>query len=100
MVRKVTWPHEVVYTSDGKPAASKDISVPLFVQGYLINMDSCNSSVKHRMDEYLKDLMSDAEMYGWDRTHAFHGVWMNQIEQSRHTWLDDEEKLKFHRVLV
>ena len=64
MVRKVTWPHEVVYTSDGKPDAYQDISVPLFVQGYLITMDSQDSSTKHRMAEHLKNLMSDAEMYG------------------------------------
>ena len=63
MVRKVTWPHGVVYTSDGKPAAYQYISVPLFVQGYLITIDSQHSSAKHRMAEHLKDLMSDAEMY-------------------------------------
>ena len=33
MIRKVIWPHEVVYTLDGKPAAYQDILVRLFVQG-------------------------------------------------------------------
>ena len=72
MLRKVTW-----------PAAYQNISVSLFVQGYLITMNSQDSSIKHRMAEHLKDLMSDAEMYGWDRTEAFHGVWMNHIEQGQ-----------------
>ena len=52
------------------------------------------------MAEHLKDLMADAEMYGWEKTCAFHGVWMNQIEQGQCTWLDDEEKLNFRWALV
>ena len=47
---------------------SQDISVLLFVQGYLITIDSQDSSGKHRMAEHLKDLMSHAEMYRWNRT--------------------------------
>ena len=57
VLNNVTWPHEVVYT---------DISIPLFVQGYLIAMDSEEGSVRQKMSAHLKDLMSDAEMYGWD----------------------------------
>lgn len=59
MVRKVTWPHEVVYFLAGKPAAYQDMSVPLFVKGYLITMDSQDTSIKHKMSEHLKDLMSE-----------------------------------------
>ena len=55
----------------GKSAAYQDISVPLFVQGYLTIMDSQESSIKHRMAKHLKDLISDVEMYEWDRTRAF-----------------------------
>ena len=40
VLTKVTWPHKTVYTSAGKTAAYQDISIPLFVQGYLIIMDS------------------------------------------------------------
>ena len=65
MVRKVTWPHEVVYISEGKPASYQDISVFLFVQGYLITMDSQDTTNKDRMAEHLKDLVSDATMYVW-----------------------------------
>ena len=39
-LNKVTGPHEVAYTSAGKPAAYQDISIPFFVQGYLITLDS------------------------------------------------------------
>ena len=39
VLNKVTWPHEVVYTSAGKPATYQHISIPLFIHGYLIVMD-------------------------------------------------------------
>ena len=33
VLNKITWPHEVVYTFDGKPASYQDISVLQFVNG-------------------------------------------------------------------
>ena len=33
ILRKITWPHEVVYTSADKPASYQDMSVPQFVHG-------------------------------------------------------------------
>ena len=100
VMMKVTGPHGVVYTAEGKPAAYQDISVPLFVQGNLITMYTQDSGVKHKMGDHLKDLMADAEMYRWEKMHAFHGVWMNQIDQGQYTWQDDDEKLKFRWALV
>ena len=39
-----------IYTAEGKPAAYQDISVCLFIQGYLITMDIQDSSVKQMGD--------------------------------------------------
>ena len=33
VINNVTWPHEVVNNSDGKPASYQDIFVPQFVYG-------------------------------------------------------------------
>ena len=60
VINKVTWPHEVVYTSDGKPASYQDISVHRFVYEYLIVMDSEEANIKVKMAAHLKDLMSRA----------------------------------------
>ena len=35
VVRRVTWPHKVVYTVAWKPAAYQDMSIVWFVQGYM-----------------------------------------------------------------
>ena len=70
------------------------------MQGYLVIMESGDSTIRQRMAANLKDLMSDAELYVWDRTRTFRGVWLNQLEQGHCKWLDEEEKLRFHWALV
>ena len=100
VVRKVDWPHHVVYTSAGKPASYQDISIPLFVQRYVIRMESEDSTIRQRMAAHLNVLVSAADLYRCDRTRAFHSVWLNQLEQGRCTRMDNEEKLRFCRVLV
>ena len=100
VLNKITWPHEVVYTSDGKPASYPDISVLQFVYGYLIVMESKEADIKVKMAAHLKDLMSDAQVYGWDRTKVFNGIWLNQFEQGRCTWYDEDDKMQFCRTLI
>ena len=72
--QQITWSHEVVYTLVGKPAAYQDISIPLFVEGYIINMDREEGPVRQKMVTHLRDLMSDAELYGWYQVSTFYGV--------------------------
>ena len=91
VVTKLTWPHEVMFTAAGKQAAYQDISVPLFIQGSLITIDTQDHSVKQKMGDHLKYLMSGAEIYRWEKTQAFHGVWMNQIKQGWCTWEDGSD---------
>ena len=100
VLHKVTWRHEVVYTSQGKPATFQDLSIPIFIQGYLIIINPEEWLVKKQMAAHLQDLMSDAQMYGWERVRTFQGVWLNQIEQWHYTWMDREEMLKFRKALV
>ena len=46
VVKNITWPHKVVYSSTGKLATYKDLSVPLFVQGYLIVMTTVDIKLR------------------------------------------------------
>ena len=39
VLKKVNWPHEVVYTIAGKPATYQDLTIHLFIQGYVIIME-------------------------------------------------------------
>ena len=63
-VLNITWPHEVVYTSVGKPASYQLMSVPQFVYGYLLVMDSVEADIRIQMASHIKGLMSDAQLYG------------------------------------
>ena len=67
-------------TSAGKPASYQDMTVLLFIYGYLLVMDSEEEDIRVQMTSYLKSLMSDAQLYGWEFTRAFHRVWLNQLE--------------------
>ena len=62
--RCITWPLEVVYTIAGKPVAYDDISLVLFVNGYLRFMEGEKQAVKSQMVNHLHELMADTELYG------------------------------------
>ena len=70
--RYINWPHELVYD---------EISLVLFVNGYLIVMEGEKHAVKSKMASHLQDLMADTELYGCDKVRALHAVWLNKLEQ-------------------
>ena len=66
MTKCVTWQNEVVYAADGKPAVYDEISVPFFIQSYLIDMEAVKESVRTQMSAHLTDLMLDSQLCGWE----------------------------------
>ena len=63
VLERITWPHEVVYTSAGRPVVNENMRISL--SGYLIVMAGERDQVKPYMIQYLQELMDDAELYGW-----------------------------------
>ena len=63
--KHATWTNEVVYSAARKHTVYNDISMLLFVHGYLIVMEGERESVKEKMVIHLQELMADAELYGW-----------------------------------
>ena len=80
MVLKVTWPYELVYMATSQPAMYEDLSVTLFVSGYLAIKETLEPSLKPIMAKHLKELMDNAEVYGWDPVRAYHAIRLQQIE--------------------
>ena len=68
-LKKITWPHEVVYTLAGKPASYQDMAVLQLACGYLLVMNS-EMAIRVQMVSHLKALMSNAQLYGWERTRG------------------------------
>ena len=88
VLNKMAWPHELVYTLAGKPAAYQNISIPLFGQGYLITMDSEEGPVRQKMAAHVQELISYAEMYGCYQVRTFHCVWPNSWNRGIvHGWM-------------
>ena len=99
VVKKVTWPQEVVYSNQGKPAVYEELSF-LFVKGYRITMKGEEGATKDKMAMHLEELMQDSELHGWIKVRAYHSIWLNQIEQGKASWLEDRAKLAFCRALI
>ena len=76
------------------------ISLPQFVTGYLSVLDTVKSGEMQVMVKHLKELMSDASMYGWKPVRSYHWVWLQQLENGRAEWQDTDLKLEFRRALV
>ena len=55
LLKKVTWPHEVMFIPEGRPEVYRELSIMAFVRGYLIVMDSQHQITKALMDSYLQD---------------------------------------------
>ena len=100
VVKKVTWPHELLCTAAGPPAIYEDVSVMLFISMYLVVMETVKPMVKLHMSKHLKELMADAEVYGCNPVRDYHAVWLQQIENGRAKWSNEDAKLEFHRSLV
>ena len=56
--------------------------------------------MKEHMALHVEELTEDMNVYGWDKVRVFHAAWLNQIEQNRCEWPDDEQKQKMRRSLV
>ena len=100
VVKRITWTHELVYTLRGEPVTYELISLPQFVTGYLSVLDTVKSGERHIMLKHPKELMADASTYRWEAMRAYHGVWLQQLENGRAEWHDIELKFEYRPALV
>ena len=101
VVHNITWPQEMIYSSTAKPATYKELSVPAFVQGYLVVMDTVNTKTKDIMAKHLEDLMSDCDITGWENVRAYHGSCSTRWSRAAYPGdIYSDQILKFRRALV
>ena len=75
----VIWPHEYVYTPKGQPSEYESMSSLAFVERYMTIMDMQPDSTRKHMWVDLRDLMRDAQHFGWPAGRIFHGVWLQHL---------------------
>ena len=73
---------------------------PHIFEGYLIVMGTQDTQIRDIMAQHIKELISDCDLFGWDKVRSYHGVLVNQMGQGCLSWKDSEQKLKFHLALV
>ena len=61
-------------TEAGQPAVYKELSVTLFMSGYLVVMETVKPALKPIFSNHLKQLMANAEVYGWAAARAYHTI--------------------------
>ena len=49
ILKQIVWPHELVYDPSGKPAVYDELSLPLFIQGYLVILQAERLQQKEAM---------------------------------------------------
>ena len=65
VVKKVKWPHEMVFTNPGQPPVYDKMSPALFMNGYMylaILTEETDTNISH-MPSHLQELMEDSEVY-------------------------------------
>ena len=60
---KITWLNEFIYTYTGQPKEYEQMSITLFMKGFLIVMAIEKQSIRPFMLQHLWDLMEDMELY-------------------------------------
>ena len=94
LVKRIPWPHEGLYSADGKLATYGNLTFTALVRGYLMVLDiEPDTKTKGLLSHHLEDLIEDSEQYGWPRVQAFHAAWLNHIEQGRSSWGDTASQL-------
>ena len=100
VLKKVTLPHELVYTTGGQLATYEELSLPLFITGYLAVMETEMPALQPVMDKHLTDLMAYTEVYGWLTVRPCHAVWLQKVATGQAHCGDTEKKLDFRRGLM
>ena len=99
-VKQVLWPHELVFTPEGRHAVYESMSSMAFANGYLSIMSLQMDTHRDKMAIHLQEMMEDWETFGWPVVRAYHTPWLQHLEQGRATWGDEVTRLKLPRVLV
>ena len=75
VLKHIMWPHEMQYTSTGKPEVYEEMTdIASVVQGYIVIMSADNTSTRAKMLQHLEGLMGGIDLYGWECVHAYHGI--------------------------
>ena len=71
---QITWLHKLVYGIGRQPVVYDKITIILFIQGYLMSIESERPHQWEPKLKHLTKLMADVAIYGWEPVQAYHAI--------------------------
>ena len=94
------WPQLNVYRSSNEAATYSSLTINEFCSGFMSYAEDCLllpvPNIKHALDyiTYLRDLMDEIPLTGWEGVRDAHAEVLRSIEQNRLIWLDIPNRTK------
>ena len=103
VLKQITWLHELVYGTAGQHTIYDELPLTLFIQGYLVIIESDRPHQWEAMLKHLSKLMDDVVIYMGGSQYGH--IMQSHCNNSRIALLtgdlgDDAEKLEFRQALV
>ncbi len=96
----IIWPHEFIYDDQGNPAKFDDLSIPQFVNGFLLMIGEAKPTIAPHMTAILQEAMEDAQRHPWQSVRACVAIFLQQIEMGRAKWSDDGTRIQLRRTHI
>ena len=97
VTKRITRPHEVVYSSQDYD----EMSAALFVNAFLTVMEKRQKLLRDVYKlRHLQELMEHAKAYIWTGVRDYHAAWLHHVEQGKAACGDEFKKIKLRRALM
>ena len=100
VVKRVKFPNEMVFASQGKPSVYREMSLAQFINGYLEILTEETDTTRTHMLSHLQEMMEDSEVYRWTAARDFHAAACQKIKHGRTVWGETSRKDKLRLLLV
>jgi hypothetical protein len=93
------WPNNHIYSS-GQKIAFEELSWQQFLNGYLTAVRLAAPAEQVHMYTHLGLISEDLLSYPFQAVRAYHGVWLQEIEQGRVQWADHTTRNDLRRRYI
>ena len=100
VVNRIKWLHEMGCSFVLQAPVYKDMSLALFLNGYLVIVAEESNSVRDILLRHLQELFEDVVVYGWMVARGYHAAWLQLLEQERVAWGDETKRAQLRRLIV
>ena len=89
-----------MYAVSGQKVAYEDLSIEQFFAGYLAATRISKASIQSCMYAHLEILAEDMASFDFASVRSCHGIWLQEDEQRRVTWMDHATRDTLRRRFI